>query len=67
MTAREEFNRMLNASSNPRRLYQALSALAIDPSLKKTDDMGEKRAVAGRKLGIILDQAGLDEHIVQAV
>ena len=67
MTAREEFNRMLNASRNPRRMYNALSALVSDPDLKKADDVGQKRAVVGGKLDIILNQTGLDETIDQAV
>lgn len=67
MTAREEFNRMLNASSHPRRMYNALSALVSDPDLKKTDDVSKKRAIVGGKLDIILDQAGLNEAIEQAV
>lgn len=67
MTAREEFNRMLNESSHPRRIYNALSALVSDPDVKKTDDMGQKRAVIGGKLNIIINETGLNEAIKQAV
>ena len=67
MTAREEFNRMLNASSHPRRMYNALNALVSDPNIEKTDDMGEKRAVVRGKLDMILNQTGGNQAIEQAV
>lgn len=37
MTAREEFNRMLNASLDPRAAYDALSALAAISSQTPDD------------------------------
>lgn len=45
MTAREEFNQILNSCYNPRAMYNALFALASTPSIKKTDDISEKRSI----------------------
>lgn len=41
MTAREEFNRMLNASPNPRATYNALSAFVTGMNSQTTNSPRE--------------------------
>lgn len=41
MTAREEFNRMLNACHDPIRVYNALSALASSTDVQNTENPRE--------------------------
>lgn len=67
MTAREEFNKMLNSCYSPRAVYNSLFALAANPNVKKTDNVNEKRAVIDRQLNTVADKAGLNESIEQAV
>lgn len=41
MTAREEFNRMLNACYDPIRVYNVLSALASNADVQNAEDPRE--------------------------
>lgn len=67
MTAREEFNQMLNACHSPRRIYNALFALAAGPDVKQANDMLEKRAIILSEADAIRNNTGLNKGIKQAV
>lgn len=49
-----EFNRRLNACKHPRRVYNALMALA-KPGIEQTDDVREKSQVIVRELTSFFD------------
>ena len=67
MTAREEFNKMLNSCYNPRATYNALLAFATTPNIQKAENMIEKRSVIITKANIIANQSCADESIKEAV
>ena len=67
MTNRERFNIMLNNCANPRAVASVLSALAAEPSIQEFNDMGQKRQILVREIGAIVDDAGLDQAIQNAV
>lgn len=67
MTAREEFNRMLNTCHDPIRVYNALTALASKPNVQKADNMLKKRTVILGETASILNQSTFDESVKQAV
>lgn len=67
MTAREEFNMILNSCSSPRTAYNILNALAHSPCINQGNDASEKRAVGLSKLSAFVNQSGNDQSIKQAV
>lgn len=67
MTAREEFNAMLNACSNPRAIYNALLAFASTPNIKKTDNMYKKRAIIISEINAFVNETSIDQNVKQVV
>lgn len=56
MTAREEFNQILNSCYDPRAIYNALFAFASTPSIKKTNDIFEKRSIILDEINSFIDK-----------
>lgn len=56
MTAREEFNQMLNSCYKPKAAYNVLFALASTPSVKRTDDISKKRSAILSEVNSFINQ-----------
>ena len=67
MTAREEFNRILNSCYAPRAMYSLLSAMAHNPSINELSDSVEKRAVCLREIHRVINKSCVDESVKEAV
>ena len=67
MTNNEKFNQLINRSSDPRRMMNALRLFAAKPSVQQADPMLEECQVGIGELLPLLDVPQLDEQIVGLV
>ena len=67
MTNNEKFNQLINRSSDPRRMMNALRLFAAKPSVQQADPMFEESQVGIGELLPLLDVPQLDEQIVGLV
>lgn len=56
MTAREEFNKILNSCYAPRVMYNLLSAMANQTGMETIDNTSEKRAIVLDEVNKIISQ-----------
>ena len=63
MTAREEFNRILNSCYAPRSMYNLLSVIAHNPSINELSDSVEKRTICLREIHRVINQSSVDESV----
>ena len=56
MTAREEFNQMLNSCYHPRSTYNALLAFASTPITRQVDDISKKRSIVLSEVNNFINQ-----------
>ena len=57
------FNELLNSCINPMRVYNALLIFA-EPSIKQTDDVGEKRQIIIGELLPLLNETQSNQQLV---
>lgn len=67
VTNNEKFNQLINRSSDPRRMMNALRLFAAKPSVQQADPMLEECQVGIGELLPLLDVPQLDEQIVGLV
>ena len=67
MTNNERFNQLINQSSDPRRMMNALRLFAAKPRIEQPDPMFEESQIGIRELLPLLDVPQLDEQIVGLV
>lgn len=67
MTNNEKFNQLINRSSDPRRMMNALRLFAVKPRIQQTHPVLEESEIGVRELLPLLDVPQLDEQVVRLV
>lgn len=67
MTNNEKFNQLINRSSDPRRMMNALRLFAVKPRIEQPDPMFEESQIGVGELLSLLDVPQLDEQVVRLV
>jgi hypothetical protein len=67
MTNNEKFNQLINRSSDPRRMMNALRLFAQKPRIQQPDPMFEEREVGVGDILSLLNVTEFDEEVVRLI